>query len=79
MPAATTFERTVYVADYHARRALAAGRRADGPTLARHRTIMNALIEGSDFPDMAREELTAMLGRSRAAVLKLDRPVLVLA
>lgn len=79
MAEATVFERTVYVAEYQGKRALAAGRRNDAKSFERHSRIMNELIEGSEYPDIARQELTHLLGRSKAAVLKITRPVLNLA
>lgn len=79
MALATPFERTVNVAEYHARRALAAGRTGDTRAQARHSRIMRDLIEGTDYPGIAEEALAMMVGRSRAAVLKLTQPVMVLA
>lgn len=77
MTQATTFERTVYVAEYQAKRALAAGRNNDTRAFQRHTGIMHDLIGGSDYPEIGYQELGQMLGRSKAAVLKL--PLIVLA
>lgn len=49
-----------------------------GTPRARHESIMNALIDNSEYPDIARDELAHMLGRSKAQVLKLTRPMIVL-
>jgi hypothetical protein len=67
----TTFERTVYVAEYHAMRALAAGHRNNDRQFARHKTIMFDLIDGSEWPDAGYEELGRMVGRKKAVVLDL--------
>lgn len=75
MTQATAFETTVYVAEYQAKRALAAGRRKDTRDFDRHRHVMTQLIDGSEYPDLAVQELVTRLGPSRSAVLQIYDPI----
>lgn len=76
---ASLIERTVNVAEYHAKRALAAGRRHDADQFARHQNLMLDLLEGSPYPYTAATGLVRMIGRSKAMVLQIERPIINLA
>jgi hypothetical protein len=69
-------ERTVLAAEYQAKSALRAGRNGDAEGFARHQNRMCDLIEGAAYPRLALVGLVQLLGRAKAQVIGVEKPVI---
>lgn len=79
MTQSTILERTAYAAEYQAKRALAAGRKGDAEGFARHQNQMLDLLENATYPYLTATHFVRLIGRSKAMVLKIERPIINLA
>jgi hypothetical protein len=72
-------ERRAAAAQWQANAALRAGRRGDAEGFAVHQNRMYDVLEGGDYPYTTTGVLVRALGRSKAMVLKIERPTINLA
>lgn len=72
-------ERTALVAEHQAKAALRCGRNGDAEGFAVHQNRMYDVLENANYPYLATTMLVRALGRSKAMVLKIDRPIINLA
>jgi hypothetical protein len=74
-----TIDQATNLADWHAKQALRAGRRGDRDDFARFANQMYDVLEAARYPVLTTQALVRALGRSKAMVLKINRPIINLA
>jgi hypothetical protein len=69
-------ERTAFAAEHQAKAALRAGRRGNADAFAVAQNRMYDVLESSQYPVLATAALVQILGRSKAMVLKIEKPII---
>jgi hypothetical protein len=67
------------LAHWQANQALRAGRNGDADGFAVHTNKMYDVLEAAAYPVLSTQQLVRALGRSKALVLKIERPIINLA
>jgi hypothetical protein len=79
MTQTTLIERIAAAAEHQAKAALRCGRQGDADGFAVHQNRMYDTLESATYPYLTTSELVRHLGRSKAMVLKIERPIINLA
>lgn len=79
MTQSTLIERRAAAAEWNAKQALRAGRKGDATEFAYYQNRMLDVLEDAPYPYTTACELVRMVGRSKAMVLKIERPIINLA
>lgn len=79
MSQSSIIERIGYAAEWQAKAALRAGRHGDDDGFARHANRMYDVLESAPYPRLTCQQLVRLIGRSKAMVLKIERPLINLA
>jgi len=72
-------ERLAHCAEHQAKAALRCGRAGDAEGFAVHQNKMYDVLESAPYPYLTTTRLVQALGRSKAMVLKIERPIINLA
>lgn len=72
-------ERRAAAAEYQAKQALRAGRMGDADEFNRRANRMYDILEDSPYPVQTTCAMVRMLGRSKAMVMQIERPLINLA
>lgn len=72
-------ENVACIALWHANQALRAGRRSDQDGFATYANKMYDILEAAKYPRLTTQVMVRALGRSKALVLKIERPIINLA
>lgn len=64
------------LAQWQAQQALRCGRRGDAEGFAVHTNKMYDVLEAAAYPRLTTAEVVRALGRSKALVLKIERPII---
>ncbi|WP_037500689.1 hypothetical protein [Sphingomonas jaspsi] len=67
------------LAEWQAKQALRCGRAGDDAGFAIHANRMYDLLEAARYPVLTTQSLVRALGRSKAMVMKIERPIINLA
>lgn len=76
MTQTSMIERRAFAAEYQAKAALRAGRRGDAEGFAVAANRMYDVLESSPFPYLTTLAMVQMVGRAKAMVLKIERPLI---
>lgn len=79
MTQTSTIDRLGHVAEWQAKAALRAGRQGDAEGFAVHSNRMYDVLEGAPYPRLTTQALVRNIGRGKAMVLKIERPLINLA
>jgi hypothetical protein len=74
-----SIDQTTELAHWQARQALRCGRRGDTEGFAVHANKMYDVLEAAKYPHLTTQALVRAVGRSKAMVLKINRPIINLA
>lgn len=72
-------EQVANLAEWQAKQALRCGRYGDQDGFALHANKMYDVLEAAKYPHLTTTALVRALGRSKAMVLKINRPIINLA